>query len=90
MDLAREDRQEDMRGKLKTAMYGARDAAQNVELEHTEMMVEVGFTQGSDSACMFYRKEKDIRLLYMEVISQYLDRELDLIGSVKSLNVAWR
>jgi hypothetical protein len=60
-EIAEEDHQENMRGKLKKAMYGVSDAAQNWELEYTELMVEVGFTQGSHSACVFYHNEKSIR-----------------------------
>ncbi len=48
-------------GKLKSAMYGARDAAQNWELEYTQMMVEAGFTQGSHSTCDFYHKQMAVR-----------------------------
>ncbi len=47
VDLPKEDHQEETRGKLKTAMYGGRDATQTWELELTETMVEAGFTQGS-------------------------------------------
>ncbi len=35
VELPEEDQQEKMRGKLKKAMYGTRDAAQNWELEYT-------------------------------------------------------
>ncbi len=41
------DHQENVSGELKKAMYGTRDAAQNWELEYTEMMVEAGCTHGS-------------------------------------------
>jgi hypothetical protein len=61
VDLPKEDYQQEMCGKIKKAMYGAKDAAQNWELVCTEMMVEIGFTQGSYGACAFYHKEKDIR-----------------------------
>ncbi len=53
VDLPEEDYQEKMCGKFKKAMHGAKDAAQNWELEHTEMMVEVGSTQGSHGARAF-------------------------------------
>ncbi len=39
----------------------ARDAARNWELEYTEMMVEAWFSQGSHSACVFYRKQREVR-----------------------------
>ncbi len=37
-----EDVEEDRRGLLKNAVYGTRDAAQNWEMECTEMTVDVG------------------------------------------------
>ncbi len=45
MELPTEDHQEEMWGKLKMTMHGTRDAAQNWELEYTELMIEGGFTQ---------------------------------------------
>ncbi len=57
MDLPKEHYQEEARGEVKKAMYGARDAAQNRELEYTEMMVEAGLTHGY-SACAFCRVGK--------------------------------
>ena len=47
VELSKEDLEEGKCGLLKKAMYGARDAAQNLELEYTEMMVDAGFRQGS-------------------------------------------
>ena len=44
-------------------MYGTRDAAQNWELEYTEMMTEAGFRQGAYSACVFYHEEKNVRVV---------------------------
>ncbi len=38
-------------------MYGTRDAA------YTEMMQEVGFRQGSYSACVFYHEQKNVRVV---------------------------
>ncbi len=61
VELPKEDQQEGMCGRLKKTMYGTRDAAQNWELEYTEMMTEAGFIQGSYSACIFYHKERNIR-----------------------------
>ncbi len=43
VELPKEDQQEGMCCRLKKAMYGTRDAAQNWELEYTEIMTEVGF-----------------------------------------------
>ncbi len=60
VDLPREHRQEEMRGELKKTMCGTRAAAHNWELEYTEMMVEAGFTQGSCSACVFYREQMEV------------------------------
>ncbi len=48
---------------LKRAVYGARDAPQNWELEYTEMMTEAGFKQDSYSACVSYHEEKNVRFL---------------------------
>ena len=90
MDLPEEDQQDGMRGRLKKAMYGTRDAAQNWELEYSEMMTEAGFTQGSHRACVFYHKEKDVRAVVCEKILLHLDRGAAWIGSVKSFSIAWR
>ena len=43
VDLSKEDYEEGKCGLLRKAMYGTRDAAQNWELEYTEMMQEAGF-----------------------------------------------
>ncbi len=56
-----EDHQAGTCGRFKTAMYGTRGAAQNWEMEYSEMMTEAGFTQGSHSACVLYHKEKRVR-----------------------------
>ena len=48
---------------LKKAMYVTRDAAQNWEMEYTEMMVDAGFRQGLYSACVFYHEQKNIRVV---------------------------
>ncbi len=61
VELPKEDHEEEMRSKIKKAMNGARDAAHNLELEYTELMVEAGFSQGSYRACVFYHKEKNVR-----------------------------
>ncbi len=36
---------------------------ENWGLDHTKMMTEAGFTQGSYSTCGFYHKDKDIRVV---------------------------
>ena len=63
VELSKEDYEEGKCGLLKKAMYGTRDAAQNWELEYTEMMVEAGFKQGLYSACVFYHAEKKVRVV---------------------------
>ena len=45
------------------AMCGARDAEQHWEMEYTEMMLEAKFDQGEHSACVFYHKEKNVRVV---------------------------
>jgi hypothetical protein len=50
-----------MRRKLGKAMYGTRDAAQNWEVEYTEMMKEAKLMQGAYRACVFYYEERNIR-----------------------------
>ena len=63
VELSKEDVEEGKRGLLKKAMYGTRDAAQNWELECTEMMLEAGFKQGSYSACVFYNEQRNVRVV---------------------------
>ncbi len=60
-ELPKEDCEEEMCGLMRNAMYGTRDAAQNWEVEHIEMMIEAGFTQGVYSPCVFYHKNSDTR-----------------------------
>jgi hypothetical protein len=55
VDLPAEDFEEGVRGRLRKAMCGARDAAQNWEMECAEMMLEAKFEKGAYSACVFYR-----------------------------------
>jgi hypothetical protein len=73
-----------MRGKLKKATCGTRDAAQSRELEYTEMMVEAGFTQRLYSTCVFYHEEKKIRAgVYGDDFSAHGSRvELDWFREV--------
>ncbi len=61
MELPREDHEEGMCGKLGKAMYGTRGAAQNWEMEYTEMMTEEQFKQGAYSACTLYHEDRNIR-----------------------------
>ncbi len=63
MELSNEDYEEGKRGSLKQATHGTRDAVQNWELEHTEMMTEADPRQGSFSACVFYREQKNVRVV---------------------------
>ncbi len=51
-----------MCGKLKKVMYGTRGAAQNWELEYTDMMVEAGVT-----CVVFYQKEKLVLLGFVKL-----------------------
>ena len=61
--LCREDYEQGMCGKLLKAMYGTRDAAQNWEYEYVEFMLSVGFLAGKVSPCVFYNKERNMRLV---------------------------
>ena len=67
MQLAKEDMMpgdEGKCGKLNYSMYGTRDAAQNWAKEYADMLVNIGFTQGKASPCVFfYHKEKGIRIV---------------------------
>ncbi len=42
-------------------MHGKTGAAQNLDMEYTEMMLEPGSTQGVYSPCVLYHKIEDIR-----------------------------
>ena len=42
-------------------MYGTRDAAQNRANEYASMLVDIGFTQGKASPCVFYHEQRKIR-----------------------------
>ena len=61
VDLPEQDAEEGMCGKLVYAMYGTRDAAQNWEREYESAFLDLGFTQGLSSPCVFYHAERDIR-----------------------------
>ncbi len=58
-----EDVEGGMRGRLRKAMWGTRDAAQIWEMEYTEMTLEAKLEQGAYCACVFYRKEKNVRVV---------------------------
>ena len=56
VQLANEDKQpgeERMCGRLNYFMYGMRDAAQNWAKEYSDMLVSIGFKQGTASPCVF-------------------------------------
>ena len=64
VQIAEEDKQpgdEHRCGKLNYSMYGTRDAAQNWANEYAEMLMSIGFVQGSASPCVFYHKERQVR-----------------------------
>ena len=42
-------------------MCGTRDAAQNWANEYADMLVGIGFRQGTASPCVFYHEERKIR-----------------------------
>ena len=52
-----------MCGKLKSSLYGTRDAAPNWEREYTDCLAQLGFVRGKTSPCTFYSKELDARLV---------------------------
>ena len=43
-------------------MYGTRDAAHNWELEYSGFMQEFGFNRGRASPCVFFHKERNLRV----------------------------
>ena len=63
VELPKEDFEDGKCGVLKKAMYGTRDAAQNWEMEYTEMMINAGFIPGRYSACVFYHGERNVRVV---------------------------
>jgi hypothetical protein len=62
-DLSTEKFEEGKCGLLQKAMWGTRDAAQNWEMEYTEMTVDAGFRQGAHSACVLHNEQKNIRVV---------------------------
>merc|ERR1711873_307000 len=61
--LPEEDAEEGMCGKLLKALYGTRDAAQNWEFEYIEFLRSKGFEKGKAMPCMFYHRERKIRVV---------------------------
>ena len=63
VDLPPEDKEEGMCGRLNKSMYGTRDAAQNWEKDYIEFMETAGFRRGRASPCVFWHKEKGVRVV---------------------------
>ena len=63
VDLPPQDMQEGMCGKLEKAMYGTRDAAQNWERQYESTFLNLGFSQGKSSPCVFYHLDRDLRVV---------------------------
>ena len=53
--------EEGMCGRLVYPMYGTRDAAQIWYTEYSSKLIEMGFTQGLASPCVFHHKQMNIR-----------------------------
>ena len=58
--------------------YGTRDAAQDWEEEHAEMLIGLGFKQGKYTPCAFHRPEKEIRIVARRDDFTILGRNKDL------------
>ena len=61
VELPPEDHQVGMCGKLRKAMYGTRDAAQNWEHAYMEFLENTGFSSGIATPCVFHNRDRDIR-----------------------------
>ena len=61
--LPPEDHADGMCGRLKKALYGTRDAAQNWEHAYMEFLESVGFRSGVASPCAFWHANWRIRLV---------------------------
>jgi len=59
--LPEEDYEEGKRGKLIKAMYGAREAAQNLECESVEFMEGIGFRRGNPAPRTFWHEGRGLR-----------------------------
>ena len=63
VQLPPEDYEPGMCGCLNKAMYGTRDAAQNWENEYIDFITSIGFIKGLSTPCVFYHKERNIRVV---------------------------
>ena len=63
MRLPPEDHEEGKCGKLRKALYGTRDAAQNWEHAYIEFLESEGFKRGLSTPCMFWHKSRDIYIV---------------------------
>jgi hypothetical protein len=64
VELPQEDAEEGMCGELGRSMYGTRDAAQNWEFAYLEFMTEnAEFEKGKSSPCIFWHKERNVRVV---------------------------
>ena len=70
--LPEEDYEEGMCGMLIKAMYGTRDAAQNWKFEYVEFMGNIGFSKSRATPCMFYHRERNIRVVIHRMTSPSL------------------
>ena len=50
-----------MCGRLTKSMYGARDAAQNWEMEYAGFMKGIGFRRGRSTHCVLWHEERELR-----------------------------
>ena len=57
------DEEEGMCGLLVKSLQGTRDAAQNWEVKYSNLVKRIGFTQGKSTPCMFYHKERKLRVV---------------------------
>ena len=59
IELPEGDKQAGMCGKLRKAMYGTRDAAQNWEHAYMEFVESVGFKSGVATPCIFHNPNRN-------------------------------
>ena len=50
-------------GRLRLALYGTRDAASLWQECLSKHLLSIGFTRGKSNPCVFYHREKDLRVL---------------------------
>ena len=50
-------------GRLLRSMYGCRDAGMNWELTVAKAMKQAGFTQGTGSPCVYFHRERELRVV---------------------------